>query len=135
MERQYFELTWTWLRQRQVAILLVLLIGWYSLATLPYLGDFPLLEWAQMGIAAPAYKLATQGVYGNDLFSGFYRTETYNYEYMPLYPLLVALSFKILGLGVWQARIVSVLCGLATLVLTFWLGRQLYDSTVGLVAA
>src|SRR5215208_5379311 len=123
MKRRYLQLTWKLVCQRQVAIVLAALIGWYGLATLPYLGDFPLLEWAQMGIAAPAYKLAMQGIYGNDLFAGFYRTEAYNYEYMPLYPLLVALSFKILGLGVWQARLVSVLCGLATILLTFWLGR------------
>jgi 4-amino-4-deoxy-L-arabinose transferase-like glycosyltransferase len=54
---------------------------------------------------------------------------------MPLYPLLVALSFKILGLGVWQARLVSALCGLATILLTFWLGRQIYESAIGLAAA
>ncbi len=123
------------LRQKHVAILLALLIGWYALATLPYLGDFPLVDWAQPMIAAPAYKLATQGIYGSDMFTGFYRSELRNYDHMPMYPLLVSLSFKVQGLGVWQARLVSVLSGLAAVLLTFYLGRQLYDTSVGFVAA
>ena len=75
-----------WVRSRWVSLAFAILVCWYGLATLPYLADFPILDWAQNGIAAPAYKLATTGVYGNDLFTGFYHTETYNYEYMPLYP-------------------------------------------------
>lgn len=122
------------LRAWSTPALLLLLVGWYGLGTVPYLGDFPRAEWAQMGIAAPAYQLATTGVYGNDLFEGFYRTEVYNYEYLPLYPLLVSFSFKVFGLGLLQARLASVLCGLVTLLLTFYLGRRLYDDTVGLLA-
>lgn len=122
-------------RQKRVTVLLALLVGWYALATLPYLSDFPLVDWAQPMIAAPAYKLATQGIYGSDMFTGFYRSELHNYDHMPLYPLLLSLAFKALGLGVWQARLVSVLSGLAVVLLTFYLGRQLYDSTLGLTAA
>lgn len=114
---------------------LLLLAGWYALATLPYLSNFPPMEWAQTMIAAPAYKLATQGVYGSDMFTGFYHAEERNYDHMPLYPLLLALAFKLFGLGVWPARLVSVLAGLAVILLTFHLGRQLYDGAVGLVAA
>jgi len=114
---------------------LPLLILLYLLATLPYLADFPLVETAQMGIAAPAYKLATQGIYGNDLYRGLYHAESRNYEYLPLYPLAVALSFKLLGLGVWQARLVSVWCGLLVLMLTYRLGKTAVNTPVGLLAA
>ena len=104
----------------------LLLLGvWYLVATLPYLADYPTVDWGQMGIAAPAYKLASHGVYGHDLFAGYYHSELRNYAYMPLYPVLVALSFKVLGLGVWQARLVSVLCGLGVVLLTAKLGRVL----------
>lgn len=120
---------------RWTLIALSLTVAWYLLATLPYLADYPLVDWPQMGIAAPAHKLATEGVYGNDLFTGFYRTELRNYEYMPAYPILVALSFEIFGLGIWQARIVSVTCGLLAVLLTFRLGRQLAGTTVGVLAA
>jgi 4-amino-4-deoxy-L-arabinose transferase-like glycosyltransferase len=122
------------LRRWQLIALLALLICWYGLATVPYLGNFPLVTFDEAGIAAPAYKLATHGIYGNDLYTGYYQSETYTYEYMPLYPLLVALSFKLFGMGVEQQRLVSVLCGLAILLLTFVLGWQLYGTPTGIVA-
>lgn len=125
---------WRWGRRYGTAVCLFLLIGWYFLATLPYLADFPFVETAQMGIAAPAYKLAAQGVYGNDLYRGLYNAENRNYEYMPLYPLAVAAAFKLWGLGVWQARLVSVLCGLAVLLLTYQLGRMTVNRWVGVIA-
>jgi 4-amino-4-deoxy-L-arabinose transferase-like glycosyltransferase len=121
------------MRQHPRLVLVVLLL-WYGLATLPYLADYPIVESAQVGIAAPAYKLAEQGVYGNDLYRGFYNTENYNYEYMPLYPLFVALAYKIFGLGVWQGRLVSVISGLFVLLLTLQLGRRLGGEWVGLWA-
>ncbi len=119
----------------RVILALGLLSSWYFAATLPYLEDFPLLDWPQMGILAPAHKLASEGVYGNNLFAGYHRSEQRNYEFMPAYPLLVALSFKLFGFGVWQARLVSVLCGWLALMLMFQLGRLLYGVRVGLLAA
>ncbi|MEE8526914.1 MAG: glycosyltransferase family 39 protein, partial [Thermoanaerobaculia bacterium] len=119
----------------RVPLLLALLAAWYLAATLPYLADFPLLDWPQMGIVAPAAKLAEDGVYGNDLFAGFHRSESRNYEYMPAYPVLVAGSFGLFGTGVAQARLVSVLCGWLVVLLTFQLGRRLGGPAVGLTAA
>ncbi len=114
---------------------LLIVAAWFLIGTLPQLANYPVLDWPQMGIAAPAYKLASEGVYGNDLFTGFFGTELHNYEYMPAYPLLVAASFKIFGLGVWQARVVSVVCGLLVVLLTYQLTRQLFDRVTGVVAA
>ena len=118
-----------------MALALALLSAWYGLATLPYLADFPLIDWAQPMIAAPAYQLAEQGVYGSEMFTGFYRAEIRNYDHMPLYPLFLSAAFKGAGLGVWQARWVSVMAGWVTLALTFRLGRQMYGPEVGLLAA
>ncbi len=118
-----------------VPIILGFLMAWYLLATLPYLQDFPRMEWAQPMIAAPAWRLADQGIFGSEMFAGFYGAEEHNYDHMPLYGLFLALSFKILGLGIWQARMVSVLAGLATIMLTFQLGRTLFGPEVGLLAS
>ncbi len=123
------------LRKYILTSLLAFLIVWYFLATLPYLEDFPLMDWAQPMIAAPAYKLVTSGIYGSDMFTGFYSADEHNYDHMPLYPLLVGFSFKLLGFGIVPARLVSVLSGFAVLLLTFNLGRQLYNPTLGLLAA
>ena len=119
---------------RNYPAILLLLIALYMVATLPYLNLYPRIESAQIGIIAPAHKLATEGIYGNDLFTGFHKTERLNYEYMPLYPLAVAASFKLFGTGIWQARLVSVICGLVALLLTFRLASLLFDKTVGLLA-
>ena len=116
-------------------LVLGLLTAWYLAATLTHLDDFPLLDWPQMGIVAPAAKLAEEGVYGNDLFEGFHDSESRNYEYMPAYPVLVAGAFALFGTGVVQARLVSVLCGWLVVVLTFQLGRRLHGPAVGLTAA
>lgn len=120
---------------RNITIVALLGCGaWFLLGTLPQLANYPVLDWPQMGIAAPAHKLATEGVYGNDLFAGFYRTELRNYEYMPAYPMLVAMSFKLFGLGVVQARMVSVVCGLITILLTYKLSSMVFDRVVGVAA-
>ena len=114
---------------------LALLTLCYLLATLPYLSDYPRLEAAQMGIMAPAHKLANTGVYGNDLYRGLYNAEQRNYEYMPLYALTVASAFQLAGVSVLPARLVSVLCGLAIVWLSFAIGRKLGRDRVGLLAA
>ena len=100
-----------WLSSRLLLLGAIILL--FLTATVPRLGDFPTLDFPQMGIVAPAYKLSQEGVYGNDLFTGFHRTELRNYEYMPVYPLLVAGTFKMLGPSVFHARLVSVVGGIA----------------------
>ena len=123
------------MKRHAPALMLLALVAWYLLAAVPYLSDFPVMEWAQMRIITPAYKLAMEGTYGNDLLTGFYHAEQRYYEYMPLYSMLVALAFKVLGPGIWQARVVSVIGGLLTILLTYALGRRLAGPRVGLLAA
>jgi 4-amino-4-deoxy-L-arabinose transferase-like glycosyltransferase len=118
---------------RRLAIVLALVF--YCIATLPYLANFPLVGQDEPWIAAPAAKLADQGIFGDDLFTGYYRMEQHNYNFPPLFPLTEALAFVLLGVGVWQARLVAVLYGAATLLLTYALGRQLYGGAVGVLAA
>jgi 4-amino-4-deoxy-L-arabinose transferase-like glycosyltransferase len=54
---------------------------------------------------------------------------------MPLYPLQVALAMRLLGPTIWAARLVSVLGGLLTVVLTYRLGRDLAGPALGLLGA
>jgi 4-amino-4-deoxy-L-arabinose transferase-like glycosyltransferase len=112
-----------------------LALALYLAATLPHLGDFPLIGQDEPWIAAPAAKLATQGVYGDDLFAGYYNMEQRTYNFPPLFPLTEALAFRLLGVGAWQARLVAVLYGAATLGLTYALGWRLYCGALGALAA
>jgi 4-amino-4-deoxy-L-arabinose transferase-like glycosyltransferase len=112
--------------------LVMILFMWVSSTDLSH---SPILDPAQTGIAAPAARLARSGVYGNELYSGFYEAEIRNYEYQPLYPLLVAGSFALFGVGIWQARVVSVIFGALTILFTYALGRKVLDRNAGLIAA
>ena len=84
--------------------------------------------------ASTAYKLATSGVLGSDLFAGFHNMNQRYYGFMPLHPLLLAGVFEVLGVGLAQARLETVLLGLATLVLTFTLALRLFNVWTGAIA-
>lgn len=119
------------LAERSWLLALALFVG----AALPWLASFPLVGQDEPWIAAPAAKLATEGVYGDDLFAGYYAMEQRTYNFPPLFPLSEALAFRLLGVGVWQARLVAVLYGAAAIVLTYLLGQQLAGQAVGALAA
>ena len=84
--------------------------------------------------ASTGWKLATEGVFGSDLFTGFHGMEAHYYGYLPVHPLLLALTFKLAGLGLLQARLETVVLGLMVILLTYWLGRRLFDPGVGALA-
>jgi 4-amino-4-deoxy-L-arabinose transferase-like glycosyltransferase len=84
--------------------------------------------------ASTGYKLMTSGVFGSDLFAGFYHMDQRYYGFMPLHPLLLAATFKALGVGLAQARAETVLLTALTLLLTFALGVRLFSPAVGAVA-
>src|SRR5579864_3738597 len=65
--------------------------------------------------ASTAYKLLTQGVFGSDMFAGFYNMDQRYYGFMPLHPLLMAATFKVLGVGQAKASTETVLLGALTL--------------------
>ena len=113
---------------------LLLAASAYLALTLPYLSVFPPVGEDEPWIAAAPYKLATQGVYGSDLFAGYYGADRHNYQHMPLYPLLQAAVFKALGAGVWQMRLLPVAFGLALLVVTFLVGERMGGVRVGTLA-
>jgi hypothetical protein len=84
--------------------------------------------------ASTAYKLETQGVFGSDLFAGFDHMDQRYYGFMPLHPLLLALDLKLLGPGLAQARLETVVLTAITLTLTFALGARLFNAWVGTLA-
>jgi 4-amino-4-deoxy-L-arabinose transferase-like glycosyltransferase len=42
----------------------------------------------------------------------------------------LAVSFRVLGVGIWQARLVGVAFTIATLLLIYYLAARLYDKTI-----
>jgi 4-amino-4-deoxy-L-arabinose transferase-like glycosyltransferase len=106
----------------------------YLLLTLPRLTVFPPVGEDEPWIASAPYKLATQGVFGSDLFTGYYGMERHQFEQMPVFPLVQAGLFRLFGVGVAQMRALPVACGLLLLLAIFAVGRQLGGDHVGLLA-
>ncbi len=85
--------------------------------------------------ASTGWKIATEGVFGTDLFAGFYGMERHYYGYMPLHPLLLAAIYRVAGVGLFQTRLEPVLMGLLTLILTYSLALRLFkDARIGWLA-
>lgn len=119
-------------RRPSVVTLSALLI--YLFVSLSHLSVFPPVGEDEPWIAAASYKLATHGLYGSDLFAGYYGMDQHVYEHMPVYSLLEAAAFKLFGVGVFQMRLLSVAFGLA-LALTVWaVGRQMAGERAGALA-
>lgn len=120
-----------------------IVLGWFAvgMATLIYsfftfrgLDRFPPVHVDEPWYAAAAYKLATQGIFGSDLFTGYYHIEQHNYHQMPLFQLSQALVYKMAGFGLAQMRLTGALWGLALLFLTFAVGRQIGGARCGALA-
>lgn len=121
--------------QAHLALILfsLLLLGFFGFS-LYQLGSVPRVHQDEPWIASTGWKFASDGVLGSDMFAGFYGMERHYYQFMPLYSLLQALVFSVAGVGLEQARLVSVALGVATLILAFTLGGRLISPAVGLLA-
>jgi 4-amino-4-deoxy-L-arabinose transferase-like glycosyltransferase len=106
----------------------------YLSVSLDRLAAFPPVGGDEPWIAAAPYKLATDGVLGSDLFTGYYGMERHHYEQMPVFPLVQAAIFKLFGVGVVQMRALPVACGFLLLLTVFAVGRQLGGDRVGALA-
>ncbi len=117
----------------------VLLLGcllYYCVATLPFIGRYKTWDSAEMMIAAPAYQFATTGKYASEMYQGFFNSEQHNYDHMPLYALPLAAGWRLFGANsLLLPRLLSFSYGLIGLALLYRLGSQLYDASIGLIAA
>jgi len=99
-------------------------LGIYIFLSFERLGSFPPVGEDEPWIAAAPFKLVTQGTYGSDLFAGYYGLERHNFEHMPLYPLMQAAVFRLIGVGVVPMRVLPVACGFCLLLAIAVVGRQ-----------
>ena len=106
----------------------------YLAISLHHLDTVPMVYEDEPWESSTGWKLANEGVFGSDMFEGWHGMEHHCYAFMPLHPMMLALFFRVLGLGVAQARLEIVLVGLAVLVGTFYLGRRLFGPRVGLLS-
>ena len=82
-------------------------------------------------ILSASYKLATEGVFGSDMYNGFFQADRYYFIALPGQHIMQALSMRLFGTGVSQARWVSVLSGVVLLWAVSILAYRWYGAAVG----
>lgn len=87
----------------------------------------------EMHVFAAARIVAEQGVEG--FFANYLQIPWLGMQHPPLVLLLYGGALQVFGTHLFVIRIISLLCGLATLILTYQLGRTLYERNTGLLAA
>lgn len=115
-------------------MLILLVVTWYLAVSLWGLDVVPPVYEDEPWQASTGWKIATDGVFGSDVFAGLHRMQERYYGYMPLHPLALAATFRLFGLGLLQARLESVAMGLLALALTWLVARRLTDRATALLS-
>jgi 4-amino-4-deoxy-L-arabinose transferase-like glycosyltransferase len=97
------------------------------------LGNYRPISNDEMELMAVAYKLATQGVLGSDLYAGFFGADQHFLITLPLQHLADATSFKLFGAGVAQMRWVSLVAGVSLVWVVSWLAYRWYGLGTAIV--
>ena len=104
------------------------IIAFTALFLMPYLGSVHLLDSDEAKYAESAREM---------LVTGDYLTVQIDYEPFPekppLFFWLQAISMKIFGINEFAARFPNIICGFVSLILLYYLGRQLYGHRFGLL--
>ncbi|HLZ28417.1 MAG TPA: hypothetical protein VKV73_13945 [Chloroflexota bacterium] len=90
------------------------------------LGNYRPVTNDEVELISVAYKLATQGIFGSDLFAGFFGADQHFFFVLPLQHILEAATFRVFGPGVAQARWVSLVAGVSLVWLAGWLAYRWY---------
>ena len=106
----------------------------FLVSVLPNLSNHPAITDDEVWVLSASYKLVEDGVFGADMFAGFYNADSHYLFNMPGHHFVLAAAFKVLGAGILQARLVGVAYGVAVLLLTYLLGRRLYGAGVALLS-
>src|SRR6185369_682507 len=83
----------------------------------------------------PGYNLFTRGVFGSPSMAGYYGMDRLYLQAPPLMYVLLGVSARALGFGVWQMRFLPVVLGAVTIALCFNLGRRWLSGGAGALAA
>lgn len=120
------------MKKQQALFISLLLFYWFI--SLNHLDTVPQVYEDEPWIASTAWKIVVDGRFGSDMFEGLYGMSEHYYTHLPLYPLILAGTYLLLGLSLWVSRLTIVLMGLLILSLTYSLGQRLFSHQVALLA-
>ncbi len=111
------------------AYFLILILIVFNLLTLK---NIPQVWMDEPWYKENAWTFVQEGHFGNKMFSGLYGLEKNNVAYGRLYLLAEAASFKLFGLGPFQARLPQFIFGLLSLLVLCKLVELLFDRKIAL---
>jgi len=88
------------------------------------LKNLSLIDWDEGTFALQAKWLASMGLDG----------KPFNFQTPPLFQIIIAILFKILGCQDWILPFISIVFSAIILYIIFLLGKELYNETIGLLA-
>lgn len=86
-------------------------------------------------IMSASYKLASEGIFGSDMYAGFFNADHHYFIALPLYHFLQATSFKLFGFGVFQARLPNLFSAILLVWIVSSLARRYHGRKTALLAA
>lgn len=112
----------------QVAVFGLIILGLAIFMRFYRLGELPFGTWYdEADIGLLAQRILLEPTYRPVFLRG--------HALAYYFPALIAISFKIIGLGTVAVRTVTGLFGLGSVILAFFLGRELYGNRFGLLLA
>jgi 4-amino-4-deoxy-L-arabinose transferase-like glycosyltransferase len=115
------------------AVVALTLVAFVALG-LHDLGRSPKVHEDESLIAAPGTLFAQTGVFGSSLDPGTFGAERRLYGFMPLFSMLVGVALRIFGVGLFQARLVTLSFATGTLLLTYVAACRLFTPRHGAAA-
>jgi 4-amino-4-deoxy-L-arabinose transferase-like glycosyltransferase len=106
--------------------LLIILAG--AVLFIPFLGAVHLFDWDEINFAECAREMIRSHDYSGAQINFFPF-----WEKPPLFIWLQVLSMQVFGINEFAARLPNALCGIATLLVVFNLGRKIYGTRFGLL--
>jgi 4-amino-4-deoxy-L-arabinose transferase-like glycosyltransferase len=115
---------------------LIFLAALTLVACLPLLTKYPSPGADEPGFVDVAVNVARHGAIATDAYIGLLPgAERHVYWQPPVYFITLAACFKIFGIGLVQARLFSLMCGVAVVILTYLLARRHADRIPALIAS
>jgi len=111
------------------------IFGLYLLLMLAWVSKGPRVWVDESWEAIPGYQLVTTGRLNNPIVTGIQGRERHNLGPSMTFNLFMAASFKLLGVGVFQGRLVSLLAIFLAVVLTYALALRFFGPTVAILSA
>jgi 4-amino-4-deoxy-L-arabinose transferase-like glycosyltransferase len=115
--------------------LTALVVATYVFVSMFTLARVPIVWLDEALYTQPAWSFVTSGSFGMTMLPDLHGFDQTNVAFGRIYLGAVAVSYKLLGLGPFQARLPSLVAGLLVIVLVYLLGRRLWNARVGVFAA